>query len=900
MTAGQSVIVTYNKAPDLLQAQDRINLYYDPTVGMYGNDLGQLLDGVDYGGVEVTSFNFGGGSGWDSDGWFTSTYDTFDTTFEDEIFLIGDDSTRILNFAVPLESGVVYNVYKNGVRLDDPNYPNSNINFNAVIGSITGSGQTGIALFDDDTQIDDPKIIVFDEDVISLKEGDVLVIRKTTSDGAFLPDPRSYDTILNGGDLQFTTARGFNPEEIIVDGDGFVTPTTSKGPEELVPGQILDAVDIKVFHRPESGGSLLSSNSYKADGVQTTFNFGIVPQNAEGLFVKIDDILQEQSLYTVNYKDRNIKFNSPPSANTSVNIVSVSANGQATLEEGTFIGDGVTKEFETKVSYNNDLDFYITVNGEIVESVLTETEDQSPNAKIIFGTAPPLNSLISYTIYSEKDSFSKIEIQEFVGDGSSSTFNLDETPYSAIPNSHNVIVKQGNRLLNPGYNQQFQVTAQQREYFLEIWQTPIGSFDAKDILVVLNGTELTVAVDYNIRPANSSIRLEPGIGKDGDVLDVYVRTDGDYAFGSVQVINNQDTWVDSGRTLQLTTPPADGEKITVYTFNKHDSMDFERINYDIIARSTLVVGSEDFVQFNHIRSGLVKLRYKAVDAQFVWLTVNGILQTPSVDYTLTEDRNYLRYKSSFNDNDVIELIQFSAEGEITPKFGFSQFKDMLNRNIYKRLGDVAIYKLAQPLKTFDKEIYLDDASSISAPDKNSKIPGILFINGERIEYLIKQGNVLRQIQRGTLGTGVPEEHPIGSDVYNAGVLQTAPYADKTIINEIIGDGSSSVFELGFTPKSVNEFEVFVGGKRLRKNEIQSFDHTRDQDSPEADVTLPAEYSVDGNTPYVTLLNTPGVNIRVQIVRKTGTIWTENTGVSLNDSETLVARFFKAEKVELPK
>ena len=34
---------------------------------MFGNDLGQLLDGVDYGGVEVSSYSFGSGTGWDPD-----------------------------------------------------------------------------------------------------------------------------------------------------------------------------------------------------------------------------------------------------------------------------------------------------------------------------------------------------------------------------------------------------------------------------------------------------------------------------------------------------------------------------------------------------------------------------------------------------------------------------------------------------------------------------------------------------------------------------------------------------------------------------------------------------------------------------------------------------------------
>jgi hypothetical protein len=902
LAIGKTVVITYNKAPELLQAQDRINLYYNPTTGMYGNDLGQLLDGIDYGGVEVSSFDFGTGTGWDSDEWFTTTYDTFDTTFEDEVFQIGDDSTRVLNFASPLVSGTVYNVYKNGVRIDDPDYGTANQkNVNAKITSITGAGQTGVALYDDAGDLASD-IIIFDEDNIPTGSGDILVFRKTTSDGSFLPDPRSYDTVLTGGDFAFSTARGINPEEIIVDGDDFVSPTTSKGPEEQIPGQVLDTVDIRVFHRPKEGGSVLSSNSYRTDGTTINFAFGIQPQNKEGLLVRINNVIQSQSLYTVDYKNKIITFNTTPVANQDVNIVCISGNGKNAIEQNEFIGDGSTLSYITKVHYDKKLDYYATVNGEAVESVLTTTgdsTDEDPKAMITFGVAPPDNSIINYAVYTSVDSFSKIEATEFTGDGSTKVFALDKTPYSAKPNSHNIIVKVDNKILNPGYNQQFPITALQREYFLEIWQTPIGSFDNSDLLVLLNGVELTIAVEYNIRPANSSVILEPGIGSEGDILEVYLRTDGDYAFGDIQVINNQNTWVDSGANLQLTTAPADGTKLTVYTFNKHDSMDFERQNFDVIARSAITVGTEDHIQFNHIKAGLVKLRYTAIDAQYVWLTINGILQTPSIDYKLTDDRNFLKYNGSFADDDVIEVIQFSSQGEIQPNFGFSQFKDILNRNIYKRLGDTAPLKLAKDLHTFDKEILLDDASTISTPDKNSSVPGILFINGERIEYLIKQGNVLRQIQRGTLGTGVASIHQSGSDVYNQGSIQTAPYMDQTIIDEQIGDGSTAVFPLAFTPASTNEFEVFVAGKRLRKNAIQMFNPTLDQDSPEADETTPAEFTVDGTTASVNLLNTPAVGVKIKIVRRQGKRWAD-PGISLNDAESLVARFFKAEKVELPK
>ena len=56
-------------------------------------------------------------------------------------------------------------------------------------------------------------------------------------------------------------------------------------------------------------------------------------------------------------------------------------------------------------------------------------------------------------------------------------FTPAKTPYSAKPNSHNVIVKQGNKILNPVTTQQFNVEDGVREYFLEIWQRSIGSFD---------------------------------------------------------------------------------------------------------------------------------------------------------------------------------------------------------------------------------------------------------------------------------------------------------------------------------------------------------------------------------------------------------------------------------------
>ena len=67
-------------------------------------------------------------------------------------------------------------------------------------------------------------------------------------------------------------------------------------------------------------------------------------------------------------------------------------------------------------------------------------------------------------------------------------------------------------------------------------------------------------------------------------------------------------------------------KLEVYTFSKHDIQDFERQNFDLVARTVLSWYTEDLIQFNPIKAGLVELRKSAIDAQFVWFIVNGELK----------------------------------------------------------------------------------------------------------------------------------------------------------------------------------------------------------------------------------------------------------------------------------
>ena len=322
-----------------------------------------------------------------------------------------------------------------------------------------------------------------------------------------------------------------------------------------------------------------------------------------------------------------------------------------------------------------------------------------------------------------------------------------------------------------------------------------------------------------------------------------------------------------------------------------------------------------------MRNGLIKLDKEAYDSQYVWVSINNNLLTPNMDYTVTPNKQYIKIINPIVEDDKVQIIHFSAP-PVVNKFGWRQFKDMLNRTHYKRLDESQQTKLAQTLNYYDRTIVLEDASALAAPSDDARTPGIIFIDKERIEYWKKDGNTLKQLRRGTLGTGVKSVHAVGSEVIGQANDQTMPYRDETITNIFTADGTTNVYTLDFNVDNENLyalqgtqaksdiFEVFVGGKRLRKEALQSFQLDTDlrtayasddeelaQDSPEGDITLPAEFTVSGST--LTLLDAPSENVKVIVIRKQGRLWSD-PGTPLGEVENDIGNFLRAKTVDLPR
>ena len=66
LTNNANISIEYLIDQDVLQTQDRVNLYYTQLLECPGKELAQVIEGIDYGGVEVRSIGFENNPGWDN------------------------------------------------------------------------------------------------------------------------------------------------------------------------------------------------------------------------------------------------------------------------------------------------------------------------------------------------------------------------------------------------------------------------------------------------------------------------------------------------------------------------------------------------------------------------------------------------------------------------------------------------------------------------------------------------------------------------------------------------------------------------------------------------------------------------------------------------------------------
>jgi len=865
-----------------LTAADRIKGFYTPTSGMAGNELSQVMSGVDYGGTMVTGLLFNQSQGWDNAAWYDYPWDNYGLSRT--VPFLADGSTNSYTFATAPASGDVYYVYSS--EDDSTRRKLSDI--------ITGDGST--TTFTLSTTPNQNALIEF---------------IPADDDGVLTPtDDRTLDSIVKGGlftkDGLYASALGSAPSDINVDGDEFLSPTTSYAPEETVPGQIFDTVDIKVYTSPESGVPFITENTYIGNGSTTTYSIGDYPGTLASVMVTVDGVTKKVSLdgstaadYTVDVAAKTITFTSAP-ANTSIittKVFAISGQNYRVLDQ--YTGDGSTVEFATSVREDFNIDstaseIYVTKNGlptTAFTSTVSSGSSFSNTLTITFVEPPAAGDFIQVAGFQKAGSsrsVAQIRAEDITYDGSTTTLPMSFPPGSVSPFHALTIVELDGKVLRgpdttyyvgDGTTYSFGVTSG-----LSDGSTvdPAKVITSKDqIEVHYNGRRLvegTVAQEgnYEVDLVTQTVHMQGTGAVEGDVIAITTLVDKHYTIdggdsSSALVLDTAQIAAD-GHTL------TNGSVLRVTTFNNALGTKMRR---------EVLEGRP---------SGVHELYYTPLNSSYMFVWLNGEQLAQGFDYTLSGSTITISGKTIVS-SDRLDVMYFALE-TATGAIGYRIFKDMMNRTFYKRISKTHTTSLTQTLATDATEIVVADATVLANPQTvigldgstvSTIIPGVIFVGKERIEYFTKTNNRLGQLKRGTLGTGI-KEHGSGTEVVDASGTQTIPYVDTVYTNTFTGDGSTLAFTLSQTPSNASELDIFIGGQRLL---LTSEDGST------------INYSVDGSTPVVTLSTAPADAVQIKILHKRGQVWytaddgNPADGKGLQGSTTQQAKFIANEPTNAP-
>ena len=903
------IVVDYEKNIELFDAVNRINKHYSPTAGMVGKEINQLMTGIDFGGVQIQGTTFEVTGGWDALPWFTDNWDSVESSSDYYHVCTGATQQVTLPFVPTNNQEINIYIRKEGetktTRIDDPNYTDVwdssvAVNPNAQMPTFVGDGSTAI--------IEIGKYI-------ETASGDTLIFRPTESDGSVtITDSNLLDTKLSGGTLAamegaYVTATGMTAEEITITGGKFIEPDHVPAPEENVPGQVLDSVSIRVFHSTVSGSAPLQSKISEADGNTSTFDIGQRVLENKSVFVYVDKLKKEVGVdYTIDLTTYKVNFNVPPAAGANVEVLSIGIGGLGIIDYQEFVADGTTNLFLTNANYDYTSSVFVTVNGEYVNAGFknsTEVIDAVGKTLVEFGFYPSAGDVIKIVCLeasSDVDlsgvSVIKVNTQTAYFEGSTRTFDLDNFVELSRGSARNSMIVEVNGKVLKGSDTIYSIYDGVTKSFTlgtDPYESP-GTILPSNIRVFINNILKTFITDYVYDGTAKVLTINESSLNVGDIIKIQNDFRAEYRISGNSLI------IDPDYNIGTVTNETDNVKIDITWFSEYPSM-------DIVSDQK----SGGKVQY--------KLSRLPISASYVWVYKNGQRLTQDVDYAVSLPRGVVYLNVDSTSEDDIKTISFTRDIFRLPS-AFEIHKDMLNIYHYSRFSKGGV-KLAKDLTYYATTIEVTDSSSLADPVASRNIPGVLYIAGERIEYMTKVGNVLGQLRRGVQGTAIGELYLAGTDVVDLGYQDSIPYRESQERVDFVSDGSTILIgPLDFIPKSgtrkswfrdtipdvygpCDELEVFVAGRRLRKDPYDVWVENNGAYSPDADRTVEAEFSVDGTSAYIRLTSPVTAGTRITVIKRVGKTWydrgdtTASSGASLLENSSPIAKFIAQKTTSLP-
>jgi hypothetical protein len=956
------------------------------------NKPNQLMTGIDFGGVMIQGNPFDVTGGWDALPWFTDSWDSVESSAD--FYVVADGSTDYVSLPTTPLSGQQISIYvqKSDITVTIEN-ASAIINSNTIIVetpfttenievgmTVAGNGiiesrvltvidneitiskkqtipegtvitftkiQSPVRVDDLDYPVNldgapmpgkpnvrmktfigtgDTRIVDLPNE-LAIDAGDTLIFRSSDSDGAVtIKDVNLIDTNLSGGTLEtmkgaFITASGKLAEDIIIEGEKFTSPDQVPATEENVPGQVLDSVSIKVFHSKQSGSPSVLAKVIPVFNGQVEYAIGQSIIESGNLSVYVNKIKKEEGTdFIVNYSTNVVRFLSPLTDGDIIEIISIGLGGQSILDYQEFIADGDTRLFLTNANYNSTAQVVLTVNGNYINSGFTNSRGRVNNSDktlVEVGQAPEEGSSVKIVVLgasldtdTNQEPIVRVNQQTIILESSTRNYVLDNfVDLNRSSARGSIIVELNNQYLKSS-NTAFSVYDGTNNV-IEVGVDPVtqpGTIAINDLRVYKNNILLEFLNDWTFDGTVNRLEILKSSLTIGDSIRVEQNINTDYNIVNGELI------LDAALTI------ADGDQLTVTWFNEYPSVD--------LLKTVYAGGKSQYA-----------LSRQPVNISYIWVYLNGQRLTTDVDFTLSVEKNVIILLVPSILSDIVEIVQFGSN-VYRSTVGYEIFEDMLNTRHFKRFSFNSV-QITAPLNYFDQTITVNDASDLGIPDARRRVPGVVEINGERIEYFTKTGNTLGQLRRGSLGTPIAELHAVGSRVVDVGAAETIPYVETQEKIDIISDGSTIEFGpydfISRRPTSTRPFykitvpvknnageviqtlypsipqdnvvcdevEIFVGGRRLNKDSTKLYEETLGASSPIADIDVEADFSVDRSTQTIRLTSPIPAGIRITILRRTGKVWLEkgettaSKGVTMLDNDTVIINFIEQKSTLLP-
>jgi hypothetical protein len=430
---------------------------------------------------------------------------------------------------------------------------------------------------------------------------------------------------------------------------------------------------------------------------------------------------------------------------------------------------------------------------------------------------------------------------------------------------------------------------------------PGGSILPANLKVLINNIPRTFIVDYTLDGTAKVLTVNAAKLSIGDTIKIENDLRAEYSIQDniITIDSAFDFGFPGDSTISDSTYPA----VNITWFGEYPSM-------NIIQDES----SGGQVQYQLSRS--------PISVSYVWVYKNGLRLRQDKDYYVSLPRAVVYITADSTPADIIKIVNFSNDIFRLPS-AYEIHKDMLNVFHYNRFSKDEC-KLSKVLNYYDTTIEVTDATGLAQPIASRNVPGVVFIQGERIEYMSKSGNMLSQLRRGAQGTAIANTYAQGTAVVDVGYREAIPYNETQQRTDFTSDGSTLlVGPLDFVPQKgtrsgtwyrstipatygpCDQIEVFAAGRRLKKDPQSVYVEANGAASPAADQTQEAEFSVDGATAQIRLTTVLPAGTRITVLRRQGRTWyargetTATDGISLIDSDTAIARFIVEKTTVIP-